>query len=357
MALLYTCVLHKLLYLASFALVGIARAYCRQCAAANTTLSQDQVPARELQAQSAISTQADQNVHLKVACIKFASSHSVNCCKSHSCSALTTSCVPADNGVTSSWDCSKAEEKEGEVRAAKAARGRARQQKAEKHSSRLAQQREKAAQALAAVQTLHRDPASQEPATAHKAPAPAHMGTTTTDTVMTGTATGNSVVSAPDPSDADVRPHDYELRGNDGQQQQLADGQQSTATQTSARPLPSAQSMPIASAQSVPFVSAQSMPVQIQGTGLRSLSQNHGASPNECSDVVTERGSNSLTRGAGAVNSLRSRMVPLPMSPSHSLGSQCYSPNSMQSWQIVRPRPVQDRRSSLKGPSHVHVQA
>ena len=74
-----------------------------------------------------------------------------------SCHPLKALLNAAETGMTCSWDFSKAEEKEQEVRAAKAARGRARQHKAERHSQRVNQHRERAATTLARLTALQPD--------------------------------------------------------------------------------------------------------------------------------------------------------------------------------------------------------
>lgn len=254
---------------------------------------------------------------------------------------LTRHDLCAESGMTCSWDFSRAEEKEQQVRAAKAARGKARQQKAERHSQRLTQQRDKAALALA---RLTADPldadANEQERDSVQAPASVESSSVSDDHVgivadqacsqdsraACMNASADPILDARDRAEAWQMPNRY-----CGQ----AEHRQSAALQ-----------------------GARSLPVTIRHRA-ESQSAEHEKSDRQAESASPmQLGSGSLRRLAGAAgHSSRHMTVPGPLLHSCAIESRRDSPSSMQSWQILRPRPVKSDRAVTQGLSHIDVQA
>lgn len=240
----------------------------------------------------------------------------------------------ADTGVTHCWDFSKAEEKEQEVQAAKAARGRARQQKAERHSQRLHHQREKAATTLARLTALHPD-ASAEPIE------------------VTGTDDG----AAAHPHQSSKMP----LQCSPGESQEVAEHQLHPGHGTSnvaciQQACVHDQHAGRQSWQGCHLTGAHSMPAATTGDAISDMRQ--APIRSRCgSSESAKMGSAAPRRMASGAGCLSRQMtVPGPLLHSCAVESRRDSPSSMQSWQIVRPRPVQSEKAAVRRPSHVKVQ-
>lgn len=240
--------------------------------------------------------------------------------------------------MTCSWDFSRAEEKEQEVRAAKAARGRARQQKAEKHSQRLNQQREKAAMTLARLTALQdSDAETPEQSNNDGSDVSASLQSSAVDSHE---ASDRHVLDCPsqmhDHQDLEhVASHHSETR-HESSIERHTDNNTEQGSHLSA-----ARSLPIA-------ISRSAKPTLQQGCRRDndSISQS----------LQTECGP--LRRlGSVAGYPARQMTVPGPLLHSCAVESRRNSPSSMQSWQIVRPRPVQSDKAPVRRPSHVKVQA
>lgn len=244
----------------------------------------------------------------------------------------------ADAGVTYSWDFSKAEEKEQEVRAAKAARGRARLQKAEKHSQRLHHQREKAATTLARLTALHPD-----------ASADTSAGTGNDDGAAIGAhqsskAPFRNFLGKPDQEGAEQSPyqqHEHVSSNVDCIQQATDLDQHAAGRKTQ---------------QGCRLTGAHSMPAATSGDATSAMRPAFNRSDREGSER-SNIGSAPLRRLASVAGyPSRQMSVPGPLLHSCAVESRRDSPSSMQSWQIVRPRPVQSEKAAVRRPSHVKVQ-
>lgn len=219
------------------------------------------------------------------------------------------------------------------MQAAKAARGRARQQRAEKHSSRLAHQREKAALALAALQALHPDVEAREAGNAE-------------GSIEIGPSSRASPAASIEHADTDAARIIHLDSAVPGE---VCDGIESTQQQ--------AQSC-IPSTATAELSHVHTLPVMSNSPSPPLTSQEMNVHPYTNSYVMSEAKPIPLRRNASAAGALHmSKLVPSPLTPGISAGCQTNSPNSMTSWQIVRPRPVQRDRSTLKASKHVHVQA
>ncbi|KAL3152980.1 hypothetical protein ABBQ38_012009 [Trebouxia sp. C0009 RCD-2024] len=237
----------------------------------------------------------------------------------------------SDTGVTYSWDFSKAEEKEEEVRAAKAARGRARQQKAEKHSQRLHHQREKAATTLARLTALHPDAAAEtlEHSCSDEHAVDCHQ---------------SSAATLRGESDKPIVPEESEQLRNQQHVEhvtsQLDDARQDTRHNQQAR-------------QACHLTGAQSMPV---ADTVNTVSPMRPA-PSMVGCDGKDTGCAPLRRLASVAGCAHRQMtVPGPLLHSCSAEACRNSASSMQSWQIVRPRPIQSEKAVVRRPSHVKVQ-
>ena len=235
----------------------------------------------------------------------------------------------AETGVTCSWDFSKAEEKEQQVLAAKAARGKARQLKAEKHSQRLSQQREKAAANLARLTQISSDAAAAE-----------------RDAADADAASTESITAQASEHAADAFLPD---KGESPAPQESNHGSEWQNTSTTRSPI---------TRQHHPGTLglARSLPVDI-------ARNNKPGSRPCCGDTDKEMlpslpmQSQSLRRlASAAASSPRSTRVPGPVLHTCAAESRD-SPSSMQCWQIVRPRPVKNDRGIVRGLSHVNVKA
>lgn len=256
------------------------------------------------------------------------------------CLLVTAGLRVTDSGVTYSWDFSKAEEKEQEVRAAKAARGRARQQKADKHSQRLNHQREKAATTLARLTALHPD-ASAESLEQHCNNDTAAAA----DCHQSNTASLQGESSKPDLQEEshqlpDQQHLEYVASHPDGVRQGTGHSHQARHTSWQACHLTGAQSLPVAD------TSSSSSAV----SAMRQAPSMTGCDGSETGWAPLRR----LASVAGCPP--RQMTVPGPLLHSCSMEAQRNSPPSMQSWQIVRPRPVQSEKAAVRRPSHVKVQ-
>lgn len=233
--------------------------------------------------------------------------------------------------MTYSWDFSKAEEKEEEVRAAKAARGRARQQKAEKHSQRLHHQREKAATTLARLTALHPDAAAEtlEHSCSDEHAVDCHQ---------------SSAATLRGESDKPIVPEESEQLRNQQHVEhvtsQLDDARQDTRHNQQAR-------------QACHLTGAQSMPV---ADTVNTVSPMRPA-PSMVGCDGKDTGCAPLRRLASVAGCAHRQMtVPGPLLHSCSAEACRNSASSMQSWQIVRPRPIQSEKAVVRRPSHVKVQ-
>lgn len=253
---------------------------------------------------------------------------------------FTWVCLAAETGMTCSWDFSKAEEKEQQVRAAKAARGKARQQKADRHAQRLSQQREKAAL------TLSRLTADSEPDATEQDHADGHASSSVQSSTMDelmGSAAHFSVGDS----------HELTLsHGVQGLSQNAYSG-------SSARHIMQSPHGDHALRQESGLTVARSLPVTLDF-------QAGGSLPSACSEPKIRHteatpvcvGSGPLRRLASAAGyPSRHMTVPGPLLHGCAVESHRNSPPSMQSWQIVRPRPVKGDRAATDGPAQVNVHA
>ena len=247
----------------------------------------------------------------------------------------------AESGMTCSWDFSRAEEKEQQVRAAKAARGKARQQKAERHSQRLTQQREKAAMALARLTAdpldAHANEGEHNSIQAHgsvegSSVSDEHMGTAANQACSQDSRAAHKSASAEPFLDARDRAEAWQMPNRYCGQ---AEHRQTAALQ-----------------------GARSLPVTIRHHA-QSQSAEHEISDRQAESASPMQvGSGPLRRLAGVAGySSRHMTVPGPLLHSCAIESRRDSPSSMQSWQIVRPRPVKSDRAVTQGLSHIDVQA
>lgn len=257
---------------------------------------------------------------------------------------FTWSWVLAETGRTCSWDFSKAEEKEEQVRAAKAARGKARQQKADRHSQRLTQQREKAALALARLTAdpSHEDAAEHDSANGD---ASSSLQSSAIDEHMETAATKSS-------DDSSRGVHSHMANQPDASMQHDC-----TAWSVSAR----AHDGSCETTQAAELTLSRSLPVTIhRQSRLHSL-----ASADDNSNSMQTASASHLQVGSAPPRRLagtagypsRHMTVPGPLLHGCAVESRRDSSSSMQSWQIVRPRPVKSDRGVARGPSHVNVQA
>ncbi len=254
---------------------------------------------------------------------------------------LTWHGLCAESGMTCSWDFSRAEEKEQQVRAAKAARGKARQQKAERHSQRLTQQREKAALALARLTAdpLDADANEQEhdSVQAHgsvesSSVSDEHMGTAANQACSQDSRAAHKSASAEPFLDARDRAEAWQMPN---------------------RYCGQAEHRPTAALQG-----ARSLPVTIRHHAQSQSAEHENTSRQAESASPTQLGSGPMRRPAGVAGySSRHMTVPGPLLHSCAIESRRDSPSSMQSWQIVRPRPVKSDRAVTQGLSHIDVQA
>lgn len=254
--------------------------------------------------------------------------------------SFNTSCI-ADTGVTYSWDFSKAEEKEQEVRAAKAARGRARQQKAEKHSQRLHHQREKAATTLARLTALQPDASAE---------------------TVEGTVNVDDDDAAAQPHHSSTSPFQNPLgKSNQEVAEQLQYQQPPEHTSSTVHCIQQASDLDQHAAghearQGCHMTGAYSMPAASSGGATSAMRQAFNRSNREDSEPANT-GSAPLRRLASVAGyPIRQMTVPGPLLHSCAVESRRDSSSSMQSWQIVRPRPVQSEKAAVRRPSHVKVQ-
>lgn len=230
--------------------------------------------------------------------------------------------------MTCSWDFSRAEEKEQQVRAARAARGKARQQKADRHSHRLTHQREKAALALA---RLTADPSDAE---AHDQE---HHGDESLPSSSISTEEHNSLAAADEAStghsehaeavhvriaapglDAQDRANAWQLPSSRHNSQQF-------------------------SRQTEGLTMARSLPVTISHQApSHSAAADHDLHDKHAESASPVQAASGARRQLASVAGYPSRhvTVPGPLLHSCAVESRRNSPSSMQSWQIVRPRPV-----------------
>ena len=196
------------------------------------------------------------------------------------------------------------------MQAAKAARGRARQQRAEKHSSRLAHQRDKAALALASLQALHPDAEARE---AGNAEGSVRSG-------ISSLASPPAIVGHADADAVSIVDHNSIVLGDvcdkaDSDQQQ----EQSCVPTTATADLAQVHSLPVASKSPSPSLMSPKMHVH------------------PCSHpyVASEAKAIPLRRHASAVGTLgMSKLVPSPLTSGCSAGCQTNSPNSMTSFSV-----------------------
>ena len=240
--------------------------------------------------------------------------------------------------MTCSWDFSRAEEKEQEVRAAKAARGRARQQKAQKHSQRLNHQREKAAMTLARLTALQD---SGGEAREHNI----NDGNVGADS-LPGSAAGSHGALDDHFLGCQSETHDDEsLENGASHYSDIRLGsrvEQHAERYTEQRShLSAARSLPIA-------ISSCAKPA------LQPAFRRDGGNITQSEQT----GSGPLRRLASVAGyPARQMTVPGPVLHSCAVESHRNSPSSMQSWQIVRPRPVQSDKAPVRRPPHVKLQA
>ena len=243
----------------------------------------------------------------------------------------------ADTGVTYSWDFSKAEEKEQEVRAAKAARGRARQQKAEKHSQRLHHQREKAAMTLARLTALQPDTSAEtteETGNGDDVAAHPHHSSTVPLEDSQGKPY-QEVAGRPQ-----YQQHPEHVTSNiDGIQEATHLDQHAAGHETR---------------QECHLTCARSMPAATSGCSTSVMRQASTMCGRESSEPANSVPLRRLASVAGYPS--RQMTVPGPLLHTCAVESRRDSPSSMQSWQIVRPRPVQSEKAAVRRPSHVKVQ-
>lgn len=224
------------------------------------------------------------------------------------------------------------------MQAAKAARGRARQHRAEKHTSRLAHQREKAAQALAALQARHPDPAETEMAGSDEDSKGSTAMADASESVTENAADGVQVCEASFGMAETSTESCGEGVQEPSSQQDYADDSQNRAT--------------------TDLSHGRSLPVMIPSSTSCSIA----AESDTCSEshfcFLSRVRSTPLRCHASAAGSPNlSRFVPSPVA-AHCSSEYCQSsPNSMTSWQIVRPRPVQRDKSAFRASPHVPAQA
>lgn len=245
----------------------------------------------------------------------------------------------ADSGIVSSWDFSRAEQKAEEVQAAKAARGRARQHRAEKHSSRVAQQREKAALALAALQARHPDAkGSAAASTDGGTPEPAVSGAVHSQAAAH--AAEQTTATLPTAEECSVSNSTCDGVQESCQQQEDTHGIQGRGL------------IELAHVHSLPMLVSGCTPCSVsEADSAGKPTQNYPCAVSEARPIPLRR----YASAAGAPH--LARTVPSPLLPNCISDCRQNSPNSMASWQIVRPRPVQRDRSSFKASAHVHAQA
>ena len=239
--------------------------------------------------------------------------------------------------MTYSWDFSKAEEKEQEVRAAKAARGRARQQKAEKHSQRLHHQREKAATTLARLTALQPDASAEsteDTGNDHDAAAQSHQSSTAPLEDSQGKP-GQEFAGRPQ-----YQQHPDHVSSNVAGIQEATHLDQHAAGHETGR--------------ECHLTCARSMPVATSSGATSAVRQDPIMSGHESREPANSAPLRRLASVAGYP--LRQMTVPGPLLHSCAVESRPHSPSSMQSWQIVRPRPVQSEKAAVRRPSHVKVQ-
>ena len=221
------------------------------------------------------------------------------------------------------------------MQAAKAARGRARQHRAEKHTSRLAHQREKAAQALAVLQARHPVPIGTDIAGSDEHDSGSAVVADASDSVTENAADAVQVFEA----SFSMAENNTESFGEGVQepseQQDYADDTQSRAT--------------------TDLSHGQSLPVMIPSSTSCSVSAEGDTCAESHLCFLSRVRSTPLRCHASAAGSPNlSRFVPSPVAAHCSSQS---SPNSMTSWQIVRPRPVQRDSSAFRASPHVPAQA
>lgn len=223
------------------------------------------------------------------------------------------------------------------MQAAKAARGRARQHRAEKHTSRLAHQREKAAQALAALQARHPDPAGTDKAGSDEDNNGSAVMADASDSVTENAADAVQVCEA----SFGMAENNTEFREGvqeAGDQQDYANDRQSRAT--------------------TDLSHGQSLPVMIPSSTSCSVSAEGDTCAESHFCFLSRVRSTPLRCHASAAGSPNlSRFVPSPVAAHCSSECRQSSPNSMTSWQIVRPRPVQRDKSAFRASPHVPAQA
>ena len=242
--------------------------------------------------------------------------------------------------MTYSWDFSKAEEKEQEVRAAKAARGKARQQKAEKHSQRLHHQREKAATTLARLTALQSDASAETMKETGN-----DDDDVATQPYQSSTAPFQNSLGKPDQEVAE-QPQHQQLPEHHSSKidciQQATDLDQHAAGRLTQ--------------QGCHLTGAYSMPAATSGCATSAMRP--ALSRSDCeSNEPANIDSAPLSRPAGVAGyPTRQMTVPGPLMHSCAVQSRRDSRSGMQSWQIVRPRPVQSEKAAVRRPSHVKVQ-
>ena len=240
--------------------------------------------------------------------------------------------------MTCSWDFTRAEEKEQEVQAAKAARGRARQQKAEKHSLCLDQQRQKAAVNLARLTALQPDSRTETDD---------HSTADGDDAANSLHSSGTIPHKASDRDACDVPTPMCDQSNVQLDVSQGSESQYGTAP---------GQYTGGSTEQESHLIAARSLPIAVSSRLKPALQQVAKMDDSDLPEMA-QAGSGSLRRLASAAGyPVRQMTVPGPVLHSCAVESCRNSPSSMQSWQIVRPRPVQRDKTAVRRPSHVKVQ-
>ncbi|KAL0026865.1 hypothetical protein WJX77_007746 [Trebouxia sp. C0004] len=245
------------------------------------------------------------------------------------CADLADQMVVAgsESGMTCSWDFSRAEEKEQQVRAAKAARGKARQQKAERHSQRLTQQREKAALALA---RLTADPLDSDEEECNSVQAHGSVESSSVSDEHMGTAADQACSQDSRAAHVNARAEPI-LDARDWAE---------------AWQMPNRDCVQAECRQTAAVQGAQSLTVTIRHHAQSQSAEHENRDRQAESASPTQVGSGPMRRLAGVAGySSRQMTVPGPLLHSCAIESRRNSPSSMQSWQIVRPRPVKSDRA------------
>lgn len=221
------------------------------------------------------------------------------------------------------------------MQAAKAARGRARQQKAERHSQRLHHQREKAATTLARLTALHPDASAET------------IEETSNDKDNVAVAQSHQSSTLPlQISQGEPQEVTEQLQ----HQRQLGTSNVACIQQAFVHDHQTGHQ----SWQGCHLTGAHSMPAVTTGDAMSDMRQAPSRSSCESSESARMGSAPSRRLASGCLS--RQMTVPGPLLHSCAVESRRDSPSSMQSWQIMRPRPVQSEKAAVRRPSHIKVQ-